>query len=53
MRVLVTGDRGYVGAIIAPILRATGHEVVNLAVSIRNDGTPTLMTDRRNLRATA
>jgi nucleoside-diphosphate-sugar epimerase len=51
--VLVTGGRGYIGVIIAPILRATRHEVVNLAISIRNDGTPTLMTDRWNLTATA
>ena len=27
MRVLVTGDRGYIGTILVPFLRAAGHEV--------------------------
>ena len=27
MRVLVAGDRGYIGAILVPVLRAAGHEV--------------------------
>jgi nucleoside-diphosphate-sugar epimerase len=30
MRVLVTGDRGYIGAVMAPFLIAAGHEVVGL-----------------------
>ena len=30
MRVLVTGDRGYIGAVMVPILQAGGHEVVGL-----------------------
>jgi nucleoside-diphosphate-sugar epimerase len=30
MRVLVTGDRGYVGAVLAPYLAEQGHEVVGL-----------------------
>ncbi|GAA4125054.1 NAD(P)-dependent oxidoreductase [Knoellia locipacati] len=30
MRCLVTGDRGYVGAVMVPKLRAAGHEVVGL-----------------------
>jgi nucleoside-diphosphate-sugar epimerase len=30
MRVLVTGDRGYIGAVMAPFLMAAGHEVVGL-----------------------
>ncbi|GAA1988176.1 NAD(P)-dependent oxidoreductase [Isoptericola halotolerans] len=30
MRVLVDGDRGYVGAVLVPFLRAAGHEVVGL-----------------------
>jgi nucleoside-diphosphate-sugar epimerase len=27
MRVLVAGDQGYIGAVLAPVLRAAGHEV--------------------------
>jgi nucleoside-diphosphate-sugar epimerase len=30
MRVLVTGDKGYIGAVLVPMLRARGHEVVGL-----------------------
>lgn len=30
MRVLVTGDRGYVGSVLAPYLAGHGHEVVGL-----------------------
>lgn len=30
MRVLVAGDRGYIGAVLAPRLLETGHEVVGL-----------------------
>jgi len=30
MKVLVTGDRGYIGAVLVPFLRAAGHEVVGL-----------------------
>jgi nucleoside-diphosphate-sugar epimerase len=30
MRVLITGDRGYIGAVMAPLLMAAGHEVVGL-----------------------
>ena len=37
---LVTGDRGCIGAVMAPLLMATGHEVVNPAVSIHYDGKP-------------
>src|SRR5829696_4654815 len=30
MRVLVAGDRGYIGAVLVPFVRAAGHEVVGL-----------------------
>ncbi len=30
MRVLVDGDRGYIGAVLVPLLRRAGHEVVGL-----------------------
>lgn len=30
MRALVTGDRGYIGAVLAPMLQAAGHDVVGL-----------------------
>jgi nucleoside-diphosphate-sugar epimerase len=32
MRVLVAGDRGYIGAVLAPFVRAAGHEVVGIDV---------------------
>ncbi|MFC8597475.1 NAD-dependent epimerase/dehydratase family protein [Isoptericola sp. NPDC057191] len=32
MRVLVDGDRGYLGAVMVPVLRAAGHDVVGLDV---------------------
>ena len=30
MKVLVNGDRGYIGAVLVPVLREAGHEVVGL-----------------------
>ncbi|MDR3633128.1 MAG: SDR family oxidoreductase [Isosphaeraceae bacterium] len=30
MRVLVTGERGYIGAVLVPLFEAAGHEVVGL-----------------------
>lgn len=30
MRVLLTGHKGYIGAVAAPILQSAGHEVVGL-----------------------
>ena len=30
MRVLMTGHDGYIGAVLAPFLRAEGHDVVGL-----------------------
>jgi len=34
MRVLVAGDRGYIGAVLAPFLRAAGHQVEGLDVGL-------------------
>ena len=30
MKVLLTGHKGYIGAVAGPILRSAGHEVVGL-----------------------
>jgi nucleoside-diphosphate-sugar epimerase len=30
VKVLLTGDRGYIGAVLAPVLRGAGHDVVGL-----------------------
>jgi len=32
MRVLVTGDRGYIGQVLVPMFQSAGHEVVGLDV---------------------
>jgi nucleoside-diphosphate-sugar epimerase len=34
MRVLVAGDRGYIGAVLAPFLQAAGHEVDGLDLGL-------------------
>jgi len=34
MRVLVAGDRGYIGAVLVPFLRAAGHEVSGLDLGL-------------------
>jgi nucleoside-diphosphate-sugar epimerase len=34
MRVLVAGDRGYIGAVLSPFLRAAGHEVHGLDLGL-------------------
>jgi nucleoside-diphosphate-sugar epimerase len=34
MRVLVTGNRGYIGAILTPLLREAGHEVTGLDIDL-------------------
>jgi nucleoside-diphosphate-sugar epimerase len=34
VKVLVSGDRGYIGAVLAPLLRAAGHEVDGLDVGL-------------------
>src|SRR5689334_24721263 len=34
MRVLVAGDRGYIGTVLGPVLRAAGHEVDGLDLGL-------------------
>ena len=34
MRVLVAGDRGYIGAVLAPFLREAGHQVDGLDLGL-------------------
>jgi len=34
MRILLTGHKGYIGAVAAPVLRSAGHEVVGLDVDL-------------------
>ena len=34
MKVLVAGDRGYIGAVLVPFLRAAGHEVDGLDLGL-------------------
>jgi hypothetical protein len=34
VRVLVSGDRGYIGAVLVPLLRAAGHEVHGLDLDL-------------------
>src|SRR5262249_29326798 len=34
MRVLVAGDRGYIGTVLAPLVRAAGHEVEGLDLGL-------------------
>ncbi|HJQ10610.1 MAG TPA: SDR family oxidoreductase [Gemmatimonadaceae bacterium] len=45
MRVLVTGHNGYIGSVLAPMVRAAGHEVVGLDNFLFERGT--LGPDRR------
>ncbi|TMM49540.1 NAD-dependent epimerase/dehydratase family protein [Sulfitobacter sabulilitoris] len=61
MRVLVTGNRGYIGSLMTPILSSAGHDVVGLDVDLyRNCGyapggalpdTPTIIKDVRDVVA--
>jgi len=39
MRVLITGHNGYIGSILAPIVRAAGHDVVGLDTFLFEGGT--------------
>jgi nucleoside-diphosphate-sugar epimerase len=57
MRVLLTGNRGYIGSVMAPILVAAGHDVVGLDSDLYRDGdfggppppVPTLVKDVRDV----
>jgi nucleoside-diphosphate-sugar epimerase len=59
MRVLVAGDRGYLGTVLGPLLRAVGHEVDGLDLGLYDgcdlgpaaDGTPPLPADIRTVTA--
>ena len=61
MKVLVTGHTGYIGAVLVPILRNAGHEVVGLDTdffagcdfSADLDDVPTLRTDLREVQEDA
>ena len=55
MRVLLTGSRGYIGAVMVPFLQAAGHEVVGLDTDYYLNCTfgtckPTAPTSFRDLR---
>jgi len=57
MRVLVTGNRGYIGSVLAPMLVDAGHEVVGLDCDLYQDcdfgnartDIPTLVKDIRDV----
>src|SRR3990172_4121031 len=61
MRVLITGHKGYVGAVMVPVLIAAGHEVVGLDSDLYEHSTfgdpanlpnvPTLKKDVRDVEA--
>ena len=56
MRVLLTGSDGYLGAVMAPVLMARGHDVVGLDAGFYRDGllydpqTPSVETLSRDIR---
>ena len=39
MRVLITGHNGYIGSVLAPLVRAAGHDVVGLDTFLFDGGT--------------
>jgi nucleoside-diphosphate-sugar epimerase len=59
MRVLITGHRGYIGAVLAPMLQAAGHRVVGLDTDLYRGCTlgpnsavgrvPTILKDVRDI----
>jgi nucleoside-diphosphate-sugar epimerase len=54
MHVLVTGNRGYIGAVLVPFLRSHGHDVVGLDAGWYDGcdfvGEPPLLADNRDVR---
>ncbi len=55
MRVLLTGDKGYIGTVLGPILVAAGHEVIGLDSDLFHDctfgdGLPSLLSLRKDIR---
>lgn len=58
MRVLLTGHKGYIGAVAAPMLRSAGHEVVGLDSDLFagcdfGEAAPEIPEIRKDLRAIA
>ena len=59
MRTLVTGHDGYIGSVLVPLLRAAGHDVTGLDISLYADGVlgppppevPALRVDLRDVEA--
>src|SRR6185295_4997353 len=39
MRVLITGNNGYIGSVLAPLVKQAGHEVVGLDTFLFEGGT--------------
>ena len=60
MRILLTGHKGYIGAVAAPVLLAAGHEVVGLDADLfvgcdfgpAGPAIPEIHTDLRDLKRT-
>ena len=54
MRVLVAGERGYIGAVLVPFLRAAGHDVDGLDLGLYEgcDLGPPLVAPRGRQTAT-
>ena len=50
MRVLVAGDRGYIGAVLVPFLRAAGHQADGLVPGSRGSFADGAGPDLRNYR---
>ncbi len=59
MKVLVAGDRGYIGAVLVPFLRTAGHEVTGLDVGLYDgcdlwpapEASPSFSLDMRDVQA--